>query len=777
MRKYSKAGGRPRKDAILGKSVQSPASTEDSAQISAKDAQEIVVLSSTPPESQKERWRLRSMWELAAVLNFLHVFRPVLNISLEFSAEELETALVTPNNILSQLHIQLLKGIPPVSRTALGNDTWVTALCKKLAVWWPWVAQGEVPLVACHGEEIEVYKELDAGTRMLILKALCEIRLDQDDVWKYIDDSLKHSTPYSTFSKLRMGGDSHGLSYWYDGDAIIGHRLYRETQKIEVKLKPKGKSRSAEPVVTCQWETVATNFDEFQSVSEKLVSSRNKLEAGIGKKVKNDILPVLEELQKKKERALKKQQRQAMLLDNFFGAQGEDGGRSRRDRKPVKYTFDDYDRSIDEAIQLTKKGRQVPEPVHKRYVTVENQGNGTSNNPENALSSESKERSEDSDAVRVSGRLTRSNRLRPTDQKYVERKYGEYVSDNDVGNGDGVFMEAVYEDGHKKSQKHRNVMSSSDSEEGHKEDEGDEEYKEDDGDEESKEDDGDEEYKEDDADEEYKDDDGDEEYKEDEEDLEDDDEELSIDFDDRQNRRRHSNRRKTRRKSRYDEDESVSAESDDSDDDSQEQRRRLSQRKRRGKPVHEVQSGLRRSKRATRVDYRKYEISNSEEENSMEFEEQVKSNGRKSRVESDTSISVNSNVENESSHTEVLVQVRDEKQLITEEAQPCAAFTEEVQSCAAFTEEVQSCAAFTEEAQSCAPFTEEAQSCVPFTEEAQSCAAFTEEPVIRSWEQFGEQSLDLKNRHFIDLNEAAPLSGFDDFPNDNMTKQLGPEDA
>ncbi|GLJ17724.1 hypothetical protein SUGI_0309320 [Cryptomeria japonica] len=696
------------KNGVLGKSVRNSAKSEDSAHISEKEAQDIVILSSTLPDSQKERWRLRSMWELAAVLNFLHVFRPVLNISLEFSAEELETALITPNNILSQLHIHLLKGIPPVSRTALVNDTWITAVCKKLAVWWPWVAKGEVPLIICHGEEIEAYKQLDPGTRLLILKALCEIRLDQDDVWKYIDDSLKHSTPRSAFSKLRMGGDSHGISYWYDGDAIIGHRLYRETQKIEVKLKPKGKGRSAEPVVTCQWETVATSFEEFQSLSEKLSSSRNKLEAGIGKKIKSDILPVLEELQKKKERALKKQQRQAMLLDNFFGSQGDDGGRSRRDRKPVKYTFDDYDRSIDEAIQLTKKSRQVPDPVLRR--TVENpQGNGNGNNPENALSSESKERSEESDVVRVSGRLTRSNRFRP-----VEKKFGDNVSDNDVGNEDG---EAVYEDGHI-NKKHRNGLSS-DGEEGHKEAEGDEESKDDDTDEESKEDDGDEEYKED---------DGDEEYKEDEEDSEDDEDELSIDIDYSQDRRRRSSRRKTKRKSRYDEEESISADYDDSDDDddSEDQRRRSSRRKRKGKPADEVQSGLRRSKRATRVDYRKYEISNSEEENSLESEEQGKPNGRKLSVESDISNSVDSNVENESSHNEVLVQVRDEKQ--------------------------------------------------PNTEEIQSRPVFTEEPVIRSWEQFGEQSLDLKNRHFIDLNEAAPFPGFDDFPDNSMAKQLGPED-
>lgn len=39
----------------------------------------------------------------------LQVFRPLLNISAEFSAEEFETALITPNDTLSDIHIPLLK--------------------------------------------------------------------------------------------------------------------------------------------------------------------------------------------------------------------------------------------------------------------------------------------------------------------------------------------------------------------------------------------------------------------------------------------------------------------------------------------------------------------------------------------------------------------------------------------------------------------------------------------------------------------------------------------
>ncbi|ONM10420.1 DDT domain-containing protein DDR4 [Zea mays] len=132
------------------------------------------------------RWRLRGMWELASVLNFLHVFRPLLNIPVEFTAEELEDAIITPNGTLDDVHMPLLKSfgesyaagqlgarhdasccgvvyatslqlplsipylylavlvillksIPPVTRMAMGRGTWIAVLCKKLKHWWHWV--------------------------------------------------------------------------------------------------------------------------------------------------------------------------------------------------------------------------------------------------------------------------------------------------------------------------------------------------------------------------------------------------------------------------------------------------------------------------------------------------------------------------------------------------------------------------------------------------------------------------------------------------------------
>lgn len=108
-------------------------------------------------------------------------------------------------------------------------------------------------------------------------------------------------------------------------------------------------------------------------LQEKLNSSSSRAEISLGKKLTRDMVPEIEKEHKvpisslllnsryllsiastnviiyfffslsllcqRKEKLLKKQHRQALLLDNHLVVDGVGGGRSRRDRKPVRYTF------------------------------------------------------------------------------------------------------------------------------------------------------------------------------------------------------------------------------------------------------------------------------------------------------------------------------------------------------------------------------------------------------------------------------------------------------
>ncbi|KAL3575230.1 hypothetical protein D5086_023331 [Populus alba] len=532
-------------------------SVQQKEQCSGGSSKIVTQLVAPPEPAQLPRWSLRSMWELASVLHFLNVFRHLLNITVEFSAEEFETALITPNDTLGDIHMPLLKAIPPVTRMALTRDTWVTVLCRKLRDWWHWVADGELPLVASHGVEVEVYKTLDPSVRVVILKALCDIRVEQEDIRNYIDNSLKHGIQLSLFRKERIGGDSQGINYWYEDDPTIGQRLYREIRKTEVKAKAKAKGSQIIPNVTYLWETVATNFEEFQDVSEKLLTSKNRTEASLGKKLKNDMLPEIEKVYKRKERLLKKQHRQALLLDNFLNIDGLAPGRSLRDRKPVTYTFDDYDRSINEAIKITKRKPPSPEPVHRRegFSKPEASTNGKWSGPSHAsqhgtfsAASPNSLDYDDMDEDHKSESLDRSNRRRQRPQRYSAKEFVEAVSDNeaDFDSDDDIVGEAVYDDEYLRKRKQKRLSSSS---------EGDEEYQ-------------------------WDDENGEEEEEEDEEEGS-----LSISEDSDEPQKIKKLPGRTRRETKL-------------------------------RSVDEIQSGLRRSRRATRnqINYRQYELSESETE-------------------------------------------------------------------------------------------------------------------------------------------------------------------
>ncbi|CAN6440582.1 unnamed protein product [Victoria cruziana] len=573
----------------------------------------ITPLARPPPPSQLQLWSLRSMWELASILNFLHLFRPLLNINTELSAEELETALITPNNTLDDIHMPLLKAIPPITRMAFGRATWVTVLCRKLRDWWHWVAEGDIPIVACHGAEVELYKSLEPAARVLILKALCDIRVEQEDIRSYIDDSLKHGVPLSTFRRERIGGDAYGTNYWFEDDEISGHRLYREIRKIETKKFKKG--LPTQPIISCQWETVASNLDEFQEVSRK-------------------------------ERALKKQQRQALLLDNYMGADGLAAGRSLRDRKPVTYTFDDFDRSINEAIKITKRRQPSPEAVPRRdtlkpEAAVNGKVNGPSRSTRYASLDASSPRStdyEETDGEQKSGPLDRSNRRRQRPQKYSE--FIDAVSDNEAFDSDEDIMgEAVYDDEYLKNRKHKKAPSSS---------EGDEEYR------------------------------WDEEIGEDEEEEYEDSLSLSEEME-----RSHRPRKPPR-----------------------------SRRETKLRSVDEIESGLRRSKRATRnrINYRQYEFSDSEADSSKP-EKPDDPEGQ-----SDASDSVDYSMESDDSRQEVM-ETKDNGRPDYMEA---------------------------------------------MVEEANEPLVKTDSPPQDS----GGQA----KRRFLDLNELAPGTGFDDGPSSSMVK-------
>ncbi|KAK1382799.1 DDT domain-containing protein DDR4 [Heracleum sosnowskyi] len=301
----------------------------------------------SPSSESDHRTKLRQRCELATVLNFLTVFEPLLKSKMKVTAEDIEMAIIEPNDLLAKLHVMLLKGIPPVSKTLDRADAWVTALCKKLSDWWPWVAVGDLPLTVNKGKEISEYKELEPTTRLVVLKALCEIRLEQGDAVSYISNTMKTGSEVSTFRKDKICGDEKGTLYWLDGDASIGYRLYKEVRRFESKQSDKGKGFL--PAIDVQWETLATSLEEFRKVVVEFSSSKVMMEVDVCKTVEANVLPVLEKLHKKRERAVKQQKSKETVLSGY---QFSGLTRTCRTRTAVCYTYDEYDKRISEAISV-----------------------------------------------------------------------------------------------------------------------------------------------------------------------------------------------------------------------------------------------------------------------------------------------------------------------------------------------------------------------------------------------------------------------------------------
>ncbi|CAI7827399.1 unnamed protein product, partial [Closterium sp. NIES-53] len=81
------------------------------------------------------------------------IFREPLQLNFDATAEDIETALLTPDPspLLKDIHITLLKGIQPFNRPPADHRTWATLVCRRVHNTWPQVGPGICPLYSCQG--------------------------------------------------------------------------------------------------------------------------------------------------------------------------------------------------------------------------------------------------------------------------------------------------------------------------------------------------------------------------------------------------------------------------------------------------------------------------------------------------------------------------------------------------------------------------------------------------------------------------------------------------
>jgi hypothetical protein len=238
------------------------------AEVVASPAGTVLRRTLTPAEIEEDLRSVVAMWEMASVLDFMHLFRRQLNSQRRFTAGELERVLVvSPGDagLLADVHIDLMRGISPKSDITVAN--WQVHLANKMKFHWKALSGGAPsPFKPEKYYEAATYAVLPSSERVRALHFMCCVRCDREDIQARLADAERVKSTleveamqaaagaYITrlargtrgaraaddeepplldtpdcFRREPTGVDAAGISYYYfDMAETTGFRLYRE---------------------------------------------------------------------------------------------------------------------------------------------------------------------------------------------------------------------------------------------------------------------------------------------------------------------------------------------------------------------------------------------------------------------------------------------------------------------------------------------------------------------------------------------------------------------
>lgn len=153
------------------------------------------------------------------------------------------------------------------------------------------------------------FQFLPLRTKVEILHALCDFRLDAEDV----QDVLKNLDSDS-LRIMPLGYDENNSAYWY----FYGTRLYKEEYKTIQKKKAKEKRRKgkedkrkkkhnksdsdSEDIGTGTWQVVCFTEHDWDKLTNVMRDSTSRVERSLYRTLSEDFLPEIPRLFAEKER-------------------------------------------------------------------------------------------------------------------------------------------------------------------------------------------------------------------------------------------------------------------------------------------------------------------------------------------------------------------------------------------------------------------------------------------------------------------------------------------
>ncbi|XP_055611475.1 serine/arginine repetitive matrix protein 2-like isoform X2 [Uranotaenia lowii] len=240
---------------------------------------------------------IQSWWEVPCIAHFCSLFSGSFQLP-DFDIEDLEEALLTDADTESEVDLKVYNArlLPDLIVAILKGCDTLSQIVSHISPSNYQMFLRRLFRQKCQEHNIDNpfnedtdFEKLPLRTKILILKYLCDFRLDSADVlFKLANleaDSLRVEP---------LGYDSKGSAYWY----FFGTRLYREDYDVAATGKG-NKSSSKQGSI---WQVICFTEEDWHNLASKFNKTRNEDERALHLQLVENFLPNIPKIFRDKER-------------------------------------------------------------------------------------------------------------------------------------------------------------------------------------------------------------------------------------------------------------------------------------------------------------------------------------------------------------------------------------------------------------------------------------------------------------------------------------------